>query len=123
MRIVLADEKSNRVVVPPLKIADIPKARLPGEAILKHDYRAYKIQFQSPPNVGIFTWKVYVISDTFVGGQVTRDDDEISDPDEDSLAGQMAAMRGGNVKKRKGESDDEDSLPLDTIESRPCTRR
>ncbi len=37
-------------------------------------------------------------------------EDEISDPDEDSLAGQMAAMRGGSVKKRKEESDDEDSL-------------
>ncbi|KAF8331188.1 hypothetical protein F5887DRAFT_1287004 [Amanita rubescens] len=67
---------------------------------------------------------MYVISDTFVGGDVTRDitmkleeapvsavdemEDEISDPDEDSLAGQMAAMRGGNVKKHKEESDDED---------------
>ncbi len=75
--IVLADEKSNRIVVPPLKITDIPNTRLPNadadEALLEHDYRAYKIQFQSPPNVGMFTWKVYVVSDTFVGGEVTRD--------------------------------------------------
>ena len=138
---VLADEKSNRVLVP-LKITDIPYARLPhadaDEALLEHDYRAYKIQFQSP-NVGMFMWKVY-ISDTFVSGEVTRDitvsfisslcidygsrnkieeaplaaadevEDEISDPDEDSLAGQMAAMHGGSVKKRQEESDDEDSL-------------
>lgn len=36
-------------------------------------------------------------------------EDEISDPDEDSLAGQMAAMRGGTVKKHADdeESDDE----------------
>ncbi|KAF8319200.1 Sec63 Brl domain-containing protein [Amanita rubescens] len=102
--IILADEKSNRIV----------------------------IQFQSPPNVGMFTWKVYVVSDTFVGGEVTRDitmkieeapvsavdevEDEISDPDEDSLAGQMAAMRGGSVKKRKEESDDEDSLDEESDE-------
>ena len=33
-------------------------------------------------------------------------EDEISDPDEDTLAGQMATMRGGSVKKRKEESDD-----------------
>lgn len=71
----------------------------------------------------MFTWKVYIVSDTFVSGEVTRDitmkieeaplsaaDDGISDPDEDSLAGQMAAMRGGSVKKRQEESDDEDSL-------------
>lgn len=34
-------------------------------------------------------------------------EDEISDPEEDSLAGQMAVMRGGSVKKRQAESDDE----------------
>ncbi|KAF8632412.1 hypothetical protein AX17_004853 [Amanita inopinata Kibby_2008] len=127
--IVLADDKSNRVVVPPLKISDIPCARLPEAnaetALLEHDYRSYKIQFQGPPSVGMFTWKVYVISDSFVGEEVTRDitmkieevaqsaadeaEDEISDPDEDSLAGQMAAMRGGTVKKRKEGSDDESS--------------
>ena len=36
-------------------------------------------------------------------------EDEISDPEEDSLAGQMAMMRGGSVKKRQAESDDDDS--------------
>jgi translocation protein SEC63 len=36
-------------------------------------------------------------------------EDEISDPEEDSLAGQMAAMRGGPVKRatQRHESDDE----------------
>ena len=36
------------------------------------------------------------------------EDDDISDPEEDSLAGQMAMMRGGSVKKRP-DGDDEDS--------------
>lgn len=40
-------------------------------------------------------------------------DDEISDPDEDSLAGQMAAMRGGAVKKIQDDSDDESSTDDD----------
>lgn len=35
-------------------------------------------------------------------------EDEISEPDEDSLAGQMAAMRGGPVKKRKVEDEESD---------------
>lgn len=43
-------------------------------------------------------------------------EDEISDPEEDSLAGQMAAMRGGSVKKRKEESDDDDSLEEESDE-------
>ncbi|PPQ88728.1 hypothetical protein CVT25_009686 [Psilocybe cyanescens] len=89
--IVLADDKSDRVVSQPG--AD-------------RDYRAYKIQFQGPPNTGLFTWKVYIVSDTFVGEAVTSEislriedppavedqpsDDENSEPDEDSIAGQMA---------------------------------
>jgi translocation protein SEC63 len=42
-------------------------------------------------------------------------EDEISDPEEDSLAGQMAAMRGGPVKQRHEgeESDDESSTDDD----------
>jgi translocation protein SEC63 len=67
--IVLADDKSNRVVVPPLKISDIPYSSPDTE----RDYRAYKIQFQCPPNTGLFTWKVYIVSDTFVGDEATID--------------------------------------------------
>lgn len=33
-------------------------------------------------------------------------EDEISDPEEDTLAGQMAAMRGGHIKKHQGSDDD-----------------
>ncbi|KAF8655190.1 hypothetical protein AX16_003222 [Volvariella volvacea WC 439] len=120
--LVLADDKSNRIVVPPLKITDVPYSN-PKE---DRNYRSYKLQFQAPPNVGLFTWKIYIVSDTFVGEEITRDitlkiddvsalnadeqvsEDEISDPDEDSLAGQMAVMRGQKVKKRD-ESDDESS--------------
>ena len=41
-------------------------------------------------------------------------DDDISDPEEDSLAGQMAVMRGGQVKKSlQEESDDESSTDDD----------
>ncbi|KAI6033730.1 hypothetical protein BKA83DRAFT_4623670 [Pisolithus microcarpus] len=95
-------------LVPPLKIADVPLS----DPSKERNYRCYKLQFQAPPNVGLFTWKVYFVSDTFVGGETCRDivlkiddvsalsadeqhlEDEISDP-EDTLAGQMAAMRGG----------------------------
>jgi translocation protein SEC63 len=44
------------------------------------------------------------------------DEDEISDPDEDTIAGQMAQMRGGNVKKigdEDQESDEESSTDDD----------
>ncbi|KAI0773666.1 DnaJ-domain-containing protein [Fomes fomentarius] len=130
--IVLADVKSNKVVVPPMKITDVPVAD-PQRGM---DYRSYKIQFQAPQNVGLFTWKVFVISDTFVGDEAARDvtmkiedpsvlanedandEDDISDPEEDSLAGQMALMRGGSVKKRSEEESDEESSTDDDEEEK-----
>ena len=114
-----------------MKITDVPVATPDN----KVDYRSYKIQFQAPQNVGLFTWKVFVVSDTFVGDEASRDillkiddpsvlaaddanaEDDISDPEEDSLDGQLALMRGGSVKKRpEGESDDESSTDDDEDE-------
>ena len=43
-----------------------------------------------------------------LGEEAQGAEDEISDPEEDSLAGQMAVMRGGTVRRRQAESDDED---------------
>ncbi|KAI6033822.1 translocation protein sec63 [Pisolithus microcarpus] len=125
--LVLADDKSNRIVVPPLKIADVPLS----DPSKERNYRCYKLQFQAPPNVGLFTWRVYFVSDTFVGGETCRDivlkiddvsalnadeqhlEDEISDPEEDTLAGQMAAMRGGSVKKVPVAEEDSDDSSTD----------
>lgn len=67
--VVLADPKIGRVIVPPMKITDIPLAN-PNAT---KDYRAYKLQFQAPQQAQVFSWKVYVISDTFVGEEVVRD--------------------------------------------------
>lgn len=47
-------------------------------------------------------------------------DDEISDPEEDSLAGQMAMMKGGNVKRSPvhgSDDEDEDESETDLEES------
>lgn len=40
-------------------------------------------------------------------------EDEISDPEEDTLAGQMAAMRGGAVKQTLALEDSEDESSTD----------
>ncbi|KAF6743039.1 translocation protein sec63 [Ephemerocybe angulata] len=126
--LVLGDEKQGRVVVPPIRISDIPYADSESE----RDYRTYKIQFQGPPSTGVFTWKVFVVSDTYVAEEANRDitlkiedavvdgepsEDEISEPDEDSLAGQMAAMRGGQVKKKGEESEEESGTDDDEEDS------
>jgi translocation protein SEC63 len=67
--LILADDKTKRIVVPPMKITDIPLSRSNAD----RNYRSYKIQFQAPQNPGVFVWKVYVVSDTFVGEEITKD--------------------------------------------------
>jgi len=124
---VVGDLKLNRVIVPPLKLTDIPY----DDPSKSRNYRTYKIQFQAPPQVGSYTWRLSIVSDTYVGEDAYRDltlkiddvsalgaegevaEDEISEPDEDTLAGQMAAMRGGKVKKKAASSDDESTTDND----------
>ncbi|KAL1676780.1 Sec63 Brl domain-containing protein [Schizophyllum commune] len=119
--LILAEPRQFKMVVPPLKVTDVPYA---SDA----EYRSYKIQFQAPQNVGEFHWSVRLVSDTFVGEYEERDivlkiddvsaldaaergdeEDDISDPEEDSLAGQMAVMRGHKVKPIAESDDDDDS--------------
>ena len=63
--VILGDIKTNRVVVPPFKVSDVPYT--------DSDYRMYKMQFQAPPNVGSYTWRVHVVSDTYVGDDTYQD--------------------------------------------------
>ncbi|KAI9593363.1 Sec63 Brl domain-containing protein [Syncephalis fuscata] len=96
--VVLGDLRSNGIVASPVTITD-----LIGD-------REVKIQFQAPARVGHYPFTVFVKSDTYLGCDARMDvrlqvhepsvlpeepdvDDDISEPEEDSLAGQMAAMR------------------------------
>lgn len=65
----LADPKLNRIAMPPMKITDVPIS----DPSKERNYRTYKLQFQGPPQVAVFSWKMYVISDTFIGEEVERD--------------------------------------------------
>ncbi|GJJ07811.1 hypothetical protein Clacol_002016 [Clathrus columnatus] len=116
---ILSDDKTNKVVVPPLQVYDIPLV----DSGKPRNYRSFKFQFQAPQGVGLYTWRLRFISDSIVGEEIVRDltlkvddlslltadeqhkDDQISDPEEDTLAGQMAMMRGGSVKRIPEDSD------------------
>jgi len=67
--IVIADVKSDRLVVPPLKVTDVPFA----DSSRVRDYRSYKLKFQAPAGTGLFTWRVMVVSDTFIGEDGAKD--------------------------------------------------
>ena len=103
----MVDCKQDRVIIGPVVVEDV------GDKV-----RTYKLQFQAPPGVGVYTFQVQLISDTYRGldklvhlvlnvreekevlgagaGDVA---DDISEPDEDSVAGQMAALRGQPTKQ------------------------
>jgi len=131
--VLIGDRRTDRVVVPPIRITNVP---LSDDGRPSHNYRTYKMQFQAPPQVSIYPFSVHIISDTYIGEDAIRDvklqvvdpavlgadadveEDEISDPDEDTLEGQLAAMKGGRVKpspihgefnEEEDEEDDEES--------------
>ncbi|KAI9262035.1 Sec63 Brl domain-containing protein [Sporodiniella umbellata] len=122
--IFLGDPKVNRILVPHKKVTDIV------------DEQTIKIPFPGPPKPGVYTFSMFIKSDTYVGTDIVQDvqlkvhdptdlppeeavDDSISDPEEDSIAGQMKMMReqglasaltgGSGGKKIEGNDSDSDS--------------
>ncbi|KAI8343707.1 Sec63 Brl domain-containing protein [Chlamydoabsidia padenii] len=129
--IFLGDPKVNRILVPPRKVTDIV------------DEKTIRVPFAGPPKPGTYTFSLFVKSDTYAGTDILQDiqltiqdptdlppeddvDDSISEPEEDSIAGQMKLMReqglasalaggggGGHSEDGKGEQgqkdDDSDS--------------
>lgn len=112
--------------MPPFRFGDVPWVSHQEEEGKTSEFRKYKTQFQAPQQVGTYTLHLNFVSDTFVCGdqtvylQLKVDDlsaldadeqgieDDISEPDEDTLEGQMAVMRGGHVKKSPYHGDDSD---------------
>ncbi|WWD05556.1 hypothetical protein V865_003636 [Kwoniella europaea PYCC6329] len=123
--VLLGDSKLDKVIVPPIKITDIPFPKPDGAP---SEPKEYKLQFQAPPASNLYSFVAHWRSDTFLGGdvqvpimlkvedapEVTESleedfDDDISEPDEDTLAGQMAMMRGEKVKPSGVHHQDDDS--------------
>ncbi|EST06776.1 DnaJ [Kalmanozyma brasiliensis GHG001] len=112
--VMIGDQKLDRVIVQPTKVSDIGTDKV----------RTYSVQFQAPPQAGLYTFQAILKSDSFLGSDASRmvklkvedasvledeGEDEISEPEEDSLAGQMALMKGQKVKPARAEEDDEES--------------
>ncbi|KAI9303010.1 Sec63 Brl domain-containing protein [Cunninghamella echinulata] len=136
--IFLGDPKVNRILVPPRKVTDII------------DEKTIRVPFAGPPKAGTYTFSLFVKSDTYAGTDILQDiqlnvqepsdlppeddiDDTISEPDEDSIAGQMKLMReqglasalaGGNTasgdnanQKQSGSNKDDSDSDSDSDSS------
>lgn len=112
--VMIGDQKLDRVIVQPTKVSDVGPDHV----------RTYSVQFQAPPQAGLYTFQAILKSDSFLGSDASRmvklkvedasvleeqdREDEISEPEEDSLAGQMALMKGQKVKPSRREDDESD---------------
>ncbi|OQO09734.1 hypothetical protein B0A48_05137 [Cryoendolithus antarcticus] len=110
----LADTRQNRVAVPPFTFSTFDKKAFEddGKGGVKPTFEVVtlKMQFQAPPQQGEYKFQMHLICDSYVGFDEQRevvlnvedasraeevdDDDYISEPDEDTIAGQMAALKG-----------------------------
>lgn len=123
----LSDSKQGRMAVPPSTITMFEKPAFDEHGKPTFNMQTIKMSFQAPPDAGQYTFRMNLVCDSYVGfdakvevtlvveeaskAQVINADDEISEPDEDSLAGQMHALKTGQApsKKKKKKSADADS--------------
>lgn len=133
-RVLLTDARAGRIAVPPFTFTEFDKPIFDAENRPTFNMQTFKCQFQAPPQVGQLAFKMHLICDSYVGldssvdvvldvqdmskAAAVESEDEISEPEQDSLAGQMQAMKGGAVQKasqnrkkkevRGGESEEDD---------------
>ncbi|KAH8673765.1 translocation protein sec63 [Xylariales sp. PMI_506] len=122
----LTDSKQGKMAVPPFTFTTFDKPIFTADGKPTFNMQTLKAQFAAPPGPGHYTFVMHLICDSYVGFdtkmEVTlvvddaskaveaAEEDEISEPDEDSLAGQMNVLRGNGAPskpKRRTDSDDE----------------
>ncbi|KAJ2785805.1 secretory subunit [Coemansia javaensis] len=108
-----ANYQSGKLVVPPVRISDLATERV------------VVLQFQAPPQKETYRFHLAVKSDSYIGSDVMQEVemtvvdraslppepavvDDISEPEEDSLAAQMAQLRGQQAGARRADNDSSD---------------
>ncbi|KAF4119270.1 translocation protein SEC63 [Geosmithia morbida] len=122
----LGDSKQGKMAVPPFTFTHFDQPVFDDEGKPTFAMQTLKAVFAAPPQVGHYTFVLHVICDSYVGLDTRMDvtmvveeaskaaemagEDEISEPDEDSIAGQMHALKTGQAPsskpKRRQQADD-----------------
>ncbi|KAL8675574.1 MAG: hypothetical protein Q9168_000086 [Polycauliona sp. 1 TL-2023] len=109
----LADSKQGKMAVPPFTFTTFNKPLFDDAGKPTFNMQTFKMQFQAPPQVGKYPFTMHLICDSYVGMDSKTDvvldvedsakamemveEDEISEPEEDSIAGQMSALKSGGL--------------------------
>ncbi|KAJ5901701.1 hypothetical protein N7495_002229 [Penicillium taxi] len=115
--IFLADGKQGKMAVPPFTFTTFDKPILDEAGKPTFNMLTLKMQFQAPPQAGDFAFVMNMICDSYLGldtqlpiilhiddpaqAAALEEEDDISEPDEDSIAGQMQALKTGQAPKKK----------------------
>jgi translocation protein SEC63 len=124
----LTDPKQGKIVVPGNSFSTFGKPIFDAEGKPTYNVQTIKMQFGAPPEAGQYAFVMHLICDSYVGtdttqdvlleveeaskGEEIEDEEEISEPEEDSVAGQMSALRGQPTRRSKvagADSSDDDS--------------
>ncbi|KAF2492377.1 hypothetical protein BU16DRAFT_584471 [Lophium mytilinum] len=127
----LADSKQGKIAVPPFTFSTFDKPLLDESGKPTFNVQTLKMQFGAPPQAGQYTFVMHLVCDSYVGmdtkmevtlvveeaskAEEMGEDDEISEPDEDTVAGQLRTLKSGSLpgatkpKKRYDSSDGSDT--------------
>ncbi|KAK3060998.1 hypothetical protein LTS18_007246 [Coniosporium uncinatum] len=113
----LADSKQGKIAVPPFTFSTFDKPLFKDDGSPTFAVQTFRMQFGAPPQMGRYTFAMHLVCDSYVGfdfkGDVIMDvadpakaeemesEEDISEPEEDSIAGQMAALKGGAAPPEK----------------------
>jgi translocation protein SEC63 len=123
--IFLADAKQGKMAVPPFTFTTFDKPLFDEAGKPTFNVQTLKMQFQAPPQVGDFTFVMHMMCDSYLGldtklditlhvddpakAAALEEEDDISEPDEDSIAGQMQALKTGQPPKKKARKPSDES--------------
>ncbi|KIV97353.1 hypothetical protein PV10_01115 [Exophiala mesophila] len=109
----LAEGRSGRISVPPTTFTAFDRQIFNKDGTPTFNVLTLKFPFQAPPQVHAFHFVMHLVCDSYIGldekvnvvldvkdaseAAKVESDDEISEPDEDSLAGQLQAMKTGGL--------------------------
>ncbi|KIX07867.1 uncharacterized protein Z518_02521 [Rhinocladiella mackenziei CBS 650.93] len=109
----LSDARTGRISVPPFTFTAFDKPAFHADGTPTFNVLTFKCPFAAPPQVQAFPFVMHLVCDSYIGldskvdvvldvkdaseANVVESDEEISEPEEDSLAGQFQAMKTGGL--------------------------